>query len=171
MPGFQISLTGDAELQDKLADLADGITGWMMNDAFKPAALMFRNPTIANIRPLKRRLGSTKTMKTRAMRRSRVMKGVQLTSQFGTTNVQNDPYYGAFVHWGHKIYNSSRQVVGKTKPVLHAKRAFEAYKSRAANEAATNLRDLIEKAWGKQQHSTPIRGLTKGGKIPGMQGR
>ena len=82
------------------------------------------------------------------------MAGVTLMSQFGTQQVDNDPYYGAFVNWGHGIGPRSLGASRKrTKQYRFEEKAFQMNLSKAVKLATDGLQRAILDAWNGRQQS------------------
>lgn len=161
MGGFTVDLSGDADLVKKLDDLGGDLNRWGWNEAFRPAAYSFlplihlfawqASPGKTEFGHRTYRLGSISGgyLKVRAVPFSSNMAGVMATSQFGSTQSGNDPYYGAFVNWGHEIWAHGSPTGKYTAPKIQEEQAFNSNKARAAALATANLRRVINDLWNK----------------------
>lgn len=150
MVKLAVTLDGDQALRRKFDDLGKAINRWVINAAFKPAIRLF-------IPELKRRLASAPfsrkkrligNLSSGAVRKSRKMRGQRLMSKFGTTDGENDPYYGAFVDYGHRMGpRSLGNARPKTKDKRYQEKTFNTKKSQAAMSATQHLRAAIERLW------------------------
>lgn len=151
MAKLEISLTGDQELIDKISFLGTAINR-RISAAFRPAAKFLR-PFILNYNFKWRgsgRIPNTDWLKVRAMKRSRVMKGTQLISMFGTTDPKNDPFYGVMAEFGHYM---GPVALGSARPWIKGTRfmtkTFQEHDSEAAAIATESLKTEVELLWSK----------------------
>lgn len=151
MATFTAKLQGDRELVAKFEDLGGQITRWGYSQAFRPAAYSFL-PVISNlIHHESGRLGATgRNLRVRAIKKSRSMVGITAMSQFGTTDPHNDPYYGAFVNWGHEIVVHGVHTGRRTTPQEFELKAFTSNLSRAISLATYGLRSVVNAIWNGQ---------------------
>lgn len=150
MAGFKADLSGDKELVAKFNDLGGQLTRWGYGQAFRPAAYSFL-PVISNAAPKGQSGRLSSKVKVRSIKKSRQFAGVQAMSMFGTQQVDNDPYYGAFVNWGHEIVVHGVRTGKRTKQYRFEEAAFQSNISRAVGLASYGLRYVVESIWNGQQ--------------------
>jgi hypothetical protein len=155
---FIVDISGDKETIQKINDLGGDLDRWGWNAAFRPAAYSFLPPLNAaawsptpgksSIEHRTYRLGKIGPyLRVRAVKRNADFAGVVAMSQFGTRSAKDDPYYGAFVNWGHVIWTHGKPTDKKTTPKLQEEQAWDKNLDRAKALAVANLRSVITNLW------------------------
>ena len=139
---FQI--TGDKELDRKLAELPDKVERKVFRQAVREGAKQFLAPARALTPVLSGQLAAS--LKVRAGGRSRKFKGVSATVITEEGFFRGKTFYGAFREFGHRVGPRRLGDARRQVPGLHfLKRAYEANAEAVKAAASASLRAGVER--------------------------
>ncbi len=147
MPKVTFVLTGDKSLNRKLARLAGKDAKKVVRKAIRPALKPVQQQARNNAKAFKQtgRLG--KSIKIRAIKRSRARIGARVTTGDSTGDFTGNAYYGAFIEYGWKAgpRGSSNRTVVPGKHYM--RRAVQAKRQEALRIYREGIRkNIIELA-------------------------